>query len=153
MPFICVKWGFRGTFETIFELILISVKKKIGGTTGTCCLAFNYEAQFVVTVLQIRWLNRGDVATLSHCHFESTWTNYFPSVADRLCPKFEMINSRGTYVCKLSNKCDLIALAINQKHVHKTCLTFMSPINGAIFQVNLRNFGLSEDAKGRFVFY
>jgi hypothetical protein len=57
--------------------------------------------------------------------------------------------TRGAYVIKLSHTGDLLALACNQKYVERNCLLFMSPSNGAIFPVNLRNFGLNVGARGR----
>ena len=84
--------------------------------------------------------------------FETLWTTFFPQlIQQNICPKFECINSRGSYVCKLAHSSKLLAIGINQKLVNRSCLIFVSPISGSIFQVNLRNFGLQDEAKGRFV--
>ena len=65
--------------------------------------------------------------------------------------KLTLLYTRGAYVLKLSHSADLVALACNQKYVENTCLTFMSPFNGALTHVNLRNFGLNAQARGRLV--
>ena len=59
------------------------------------------------------------------------------------------LHTKGAYVVRLSRSCDLIALGINQKYVDQTAFGFMSTANGSIASVNLRNFGLSEKARGR----
>lgn len=59
------------------------------------------------------------------------------------------LHTKGAYVVRLSRSCDLIALGVNQKYVDQTALGFMSTANGSIAPVNLRNFGLSEKARGR----
>lgn len=64
-------------------------------------------------------------------------------------PKIDCLYSRGVYVAKLSHSTELIALACNQKYVERNCLVFMSVANGTVFPVNLRAFGLGNDAKGR----
>ena len=63
--------------------------------------------------------------------------------------KKNCLNTRGAYVVKLSHSGDLIALACNQKYVSRNALVFMSPANGTICPVGLRNFGLSMEARGR----
>ena len=63
--------------------------------------------------------------------------------------KFNFLYTRGAYVIKLSHGADIIALACNQKYVEQNCLAFMSPFNGVITHVNLRNFGLNSQARGR----
>jgi hypothetical protein len=89
---------------------------------------------------------------LRKTRFETLWKTFFPPlIQQNICPKFECINSRGSYVCKLSHSSKLLAIGLNQKFVNRSCLIFLSPINGSIFQANLQNFGLQEDAKGRFV--
>ena len=60
--------------------------------------------------------------------------------------------NRGAYIIKLSHSTDLLAIAANQKYVKHTCLVFMSPSNGTLFPVDLRNFGLNSEARGRYKF-
>lgn len=63
--------------------------------------------------------------------------------------KFNCLYTRGAYVVKLAHSVDIIALACNQKYVEHNCLVFMSATNGSIAHVNLRNFGLNLNARGR----
>ena len=65
--------------------------------------------------------------------------------------KVPCLLTRGSYVLKLSHSADLIALASNQKYVERNSLVFMSPCNGTVCPVNLRNFGLNAEARGRSV--
>jgi len=60
-----------------------------------------------------------------------------------------LLYTRGAYILKLSHSADLLAIACNQKYVEHTCLAFMAPLNGALTHVNLRNFGLNAQARGR----
>lgn len=125
-----------------------------------CCFVFNYENQMVVNVLKIKWISQSEITSQSQCRFETLWISYEPTesqfnnsfnlscTSDTLNRK-TCLNTRGAYVVRLSNSADLIALASNQKHVERNSLVFMSPANGAICPVSLRNFGLGSDARGR----
>jgi protein JBTS17 len=59
------------------------------------------------------------------------------------------LHTRGAYVAKISHSGHLLALAINQKYVKDFSLIFLSLSNGAAHSCNLRNFGLSDGARGR----
>lgn len=103
----------------------------------------------------------------SQCRFNTLWISYQPSemsfnnsynFSSSSCQvaasnKKSCLNTRGAYVVKLSHSGDLIALACNQKYVADNSLVFMSPANGTICPVGLRNFGLSMDARGRSVIF
>jgi hypothetical protein len=103
------------------------------------------------------------------CRFQTFWLSHIhqPNVFQNLSSQNEsrttngdgdeknltLLYTRGAYVVKLSHTTDLIALACNQKYVEQTCLTFMSPLNGALTKVNLRNFGLNSQARGRYAYF
>jgi hypothetical protein len=80
-------------------------------------------------------------------------TNQTSDVRDKslVQAKFDCLNTRGAYVSRLSHSTELLALACNQKYVEHNCLLFMSVSNGTVLPVNLRNFGLNLQARGRFV--
>ncbi len=91
---------------------------------------------------------------------ETLWISHQPNLhalnvslssPSRDSNKMSFLYTRGAYVIKLSHSGDLLALACNQKYVEQNCLLFMSPSNGSILPVNLRNFGLNAEARGRFV--
>lgn len=144
-------------------LIIFHFNFKTDGASAVCCFVFNYENQMVVNVLKIKWISQSEITSQSQCRFETLWLSYEPtetqfnnsfniSCASDLqvqANRKTCLNTRGAYVVKLSNSADLIALASNQKYVERNSLVFMSPANGAICPVNLRNFGLGSDARGR----
>lgn len=96
----------------------------------------------------------------SQCRFETLWISYEPSGmalnnnynfnnSRDMTKNNTSLNTRGAYVVRLSHSADLLALACNQKYVERSSLVFMSPASGTICPVNLRNFGLGSNARGR----
>jgi hypothetical protein len=113
----------------------------------------------IVNVLKIKWNGYNKENDSS---FETLWLSYenlslsfinnncFNNTSNSLITsKFDSLHTRGALVLKLSHSADILALASNQKYVENNCLVFMSVSNGTVFPVNLRNFGLKNQAKGR----
>ncbi len=134
------------TVEDNKELVLDIrfVQNQINGCSATCCFVFNYDNKPIVNVLKIKWLSQSELISQNQCRFETVWICYQPNDL-----KLNCLYTRGAYVLKLSHSADLLALACNQKLINNTSLAFMSVANGTILPVNLRNFGLNKDAKGR----
>lgn len=63
--------------------------------------------------------------------------------------EFEALNTKGAYVLNIANNSDLVAIAINQKKIQNSLLTFFSLSSGKSKVVNLKNFGLNTSAHGR----
>jgi hypothetical protein len=125
----------------------------------------------IVNVLKIKWLSASEIISASQCRFDTLWISYRPhesvlnvlNESNLLAKNTDQIvsydsknkirsclNTRGAYVLKLSHSADLVAIGCNQKYVERTTLFFMSPSNGSVFPVNLRNFGLNSEARGRY---
>lgn len=137
------------------------------GSTATCSFVFNYDKTMIVNILKIKWLNPLELIPSGKAHFETLWlcyeqpclyliNNYTFTNSDQSqnlvalkSDKFTPLHTRGAYVIRLSRSADLLALACNQKYVDQNCLIFMSIANGNVLPVNLRNFGLKAESRGR----
>ncbi len=85
----------------------------------------------------------------SQCRFTTLWICYQPTEMKSTQFKIQCLYTRGAFALKLSHSADLLALACNQKFINDTSFLFMSVANGSMCPINLRNFGLNAEAKGR----
>lgn len=113
----------------------------------TCCFTFIYESKPVITLMKLKWLNNGELISLKQNRFECLWKTFKP-LNDKN-NDYQALNTHDSLILELSNNTQLVAFAINQKYSNKTCLQIISSDTGALFNVNLRNFGLKLDSKGR----
>lgn len=74
---------------------------------------------------------------------------YYESFDSQLKCEFEALNTKGAYVLNIAHNSDLVAIAVNQKKIQNSLLTFFRLSNGKTKAVNLKNFGLNASAHGR----
>ncbi|CAF0732115.1 unnamed protein product [Brachionus calyciflorus] len=149
------------TVEDSKELV-VHVKfnqNEIEGTTATCCFMFNYENQIVLNVLRIKWHNQ--FSNSSECRFDTIWLTHYLTLnqtkedntisesVEKDKSRLKCLYTRGAYVIRISHSSNLLAIAINQKSVKNSMVKFMSISTGHSREINLRNYGLNQNAQGR----
>ncbi|XP_074641416.1 uncharacterized protein LOC141899158 [Tubulanus polymorphus] len=135
--------------ENNFKETTVTISFYENQVLGNCCMVsciFYVDAHLAVSTVLIRWSDFCQVIFTNGCGYEAEWSGLLYPI-DEISPKCRIIRSHGGLVGCYGNQCQVVSVAVNQKHPADSRLLHISPLSGSVVVADLKGCGQKDSNK------